>query len=204
MEEIIEEIKTILKKIISEQRLKHIMGVAYTAKILANRYEANERKVELAALGHDLFRDVKPYKFLKIARVYGINTSEIEKKHPILLHGKIAAEYLKREYEISQDVYEAIYYHTSGYKYFNKIGKIVFIADSIEPTRNYENVEYFRTLAEQDLDKAYEEILKNKILYAVKKNHFLIYETVENWNHILIQKKLEVEISGGKNSSRRY
>ncbi|GAB6188330.1 bis(5'-nucleosyl)-tetraphosphatase (symmetrical) YqeK [Marinitoga arctica] len=192
MEKIIVEIKEILKKMISEHRLKHIMGVAYTTKILANKYKIDERKAELAALGHDLFREVKPYKFLKIARFYGIKISEIEKNHPILLHGKIAAEYLKMRYDIPDDIYKAIYYHTSGYKYFDTLGKILFIADSIEPTRVYENIDYFRKLAEYDINKAYEEILKNKILYAIKRNHFLILETVESWNYILSRKKLEV------------
>ncbi|WGS65403.1 bis(5'-nucleosyl)-tetraphosphatase (symmetrical) YqeK [Marinitoga aeolica] len=183
MEEKIKEIKKILKKMLSESRLKHIMGVAYTAKMLADKYNIEEERVEIAALGHDLFRDVKPYKFLKIARVYGIDISYVEKKHPILLHGKIAAEYLKREYNIPEDVYEAIYYHTSGYKFFGTVGKIIFISDSIEPTREYENVEYYRELAFYNLEKAYKEILKNKVIYALKKNHFLLPDTVEAWNY---------------------
>ncbi|WP_047267839.1 bis(5'-nucleosyl)-tetraphosphatase (symmetrical) YqeK [Marinitoga sp. 1197] len=185
MEEIINEIKKTLKKIVSEYRLKHIMGVLYTAKMLANKYNIEESRAELAAVGHDLFRDIKPYKFLKIAKVYGIKISFEEEKNPILLHGKIAAEYLKREYNIPDDIYEAIYYHTSGYKYYGLIGKILFVSDSIEPTRNYDKVEYFRKIAFHDINKAYKEILKNKIIYSLNKNHFLLNNTVEAWNNIL-------------------
>ncbi|SHE87252.1 putative HD superfamily hydrolase of NAD metabolism [Marinitoga hydrogenitolerans DSM 16785] len=187
MEEVIEEIKRILKKMISEYRLKHIMGVTYTAKILADKYGVEENRIELAALGHDLFRDVKPYKFLKIAKVYEIGISYVEKKNPILLHGKIAAEYLKREYNIPEDVYEAIYYHTSGYKHFGIVGKIIFIADSIEPTRKYKNVEYYRDIAFYDINRAYKEILKNKVIYSLERNHFLLSDTVDAWNYSIAQ-----------------
>ncbi|MBM7559858.1 bis(5'-nucleosyl)-tetraphosphatase (symmetrical) YqeK [Marinitoga litoralis] len=185
LEEIVIHLREIIKRLNTEYRLKHIMGVAYTAKILAEKYNEDELKAEIAALGHDLFRDVKPYKFLKIAKVYNIDISYVEEKNPILLHGKIAAEYLKREYDIPDDIYEAIYYHTSGYKYFNNIGKILFISDSIEPTRNYENVEYFRNIANISIDLAYKEILKNKIIYALNKEHYLLQDTIEAWNYIL-------------------
>lgn len=186
MNEIIKEINIILKNIVSEYRLKHIMGVVYTAKILANKNNISEKKSEIAALGHDLFRDVKPYKLIRISKAYEIDISYIEERNPILLHGKIAAEFLRRKFKIKKDIYDAIYYHTSGYKYFDTLGKIIFISDSIEPTRKYENVEYFRNLAFYDLNKAYIEILKNKIIYALKKEHLLLPDTIDAWNYTKI------------------
>ncbi|NUU97106.1 bis(5'-nucleosyl)-tetraphosphatase (symmetrical) YqeK [Marinitoga sp. 1138] len=189
METIKEEIKELLNKLVSPYRLKHIMGVAYMSKILANLYGVSELKAEIAAFGHDLFRDVKPYRFLNMAKSYGLELSKAEVKNPILLHGKIAAEFLKKKYNICNDIYEAIYFHTSGCKCFNTniIGKILFISDSIEPTRNYENVEYLRELAKRDIEKAYIEILKNKIIYAIEKKHLLLYETVEAWNYNIME-----------------
>ncbi len=52
----------------------------------------------------------------------------------------------------------AIAYHTTGKENMSLLEKIVFIADKIDETRNYEGIDELRELAYKDLNSA---ILKN-------------------------------------------
>lgn len=160
------------------------------ARKLAKIHLVEEDKVVVACLAHDAFRDVPTIKLLRIARSYGIEPSEMELEHPVLLHGKIAAEYLKRRFKFSdQDVLDAIAFHTSGKSGMNEVGKIVFLADALEETRVYEGVEDLRRLAERDLDEALIQTLRSKVCYAMKKEYLLLSETVEMWNWLLRKKR---------------
>ncbi len=80
---------------------------------------------------------MKPSKLITIARIYNIPITQIELAAPILLHGMISAEFLKRKYGIDEEIYEAIYYHTSGYEYMGDIGRILVISDSAGDDREY-------------------------------------------------------------------
>ncbi|KUK03847.1 MAG: Metal dependent phosphohydrolase [Thermotoga sp. 50_1627] len=150
----------------------------------------NEERVTVACLAHDAFRDVSTSKLLKIARAYGIEPNGMELAHPVLLHGKIAAEYLKRRFKIEdREILEAVAAHTSGKPNMGEIAKIVFLADSLEETRVYEGVEDLRRLAEQDLDEAVIQTLRSKVCYAMKKEYLLLPETIEMWNWLLQNKR---------------
>jgi len=152
-------------------------------------YGADLNKIELAALSHDLFRDVPPRKLLKMAWAYGLKISELERTHPVLLHGKVAAEFLKRRFNVEdEEVLNAVAYHTSGHVSFGTVGQILFIADSLEFTRDFPGVNELRRIAFRNLEEGFFQVLKNKIFYAVGKNYLLIPETVELWNSILMKR----------------
>ncbi len=138
IKQIISELEQYLKLMInSKERLNHIYSVVDFSNKLAEVHNISQERVKIAALGHDLFRDVKPSKLITIARIYNIPITQIELAAPILLHGMISAEFLKRKYGIDEEIYEAIYYHTSGYEYMGDIGRILVISDSAGDDREY-------------------------------------------------------------------
>ena len=53
-------------------------------------------------------------------------------------------------------MYEAIRWHTTGKPDMNTLEKIIYLADYIEPTRDFPGVEDLRELAYKDLDAAME------------------------------------------------
>lgn len=190
MQRIIEELSRFLSFLVSPKRYRHILSCCEFAKKLAKVYGIDERKVLLACLTHDMFRDVPVQKQLRMARVYGIALSELELKHPVLLHGKIAAEYLKRRFKIEdEEILEAIAYHTSGKAGMGPIAKIVFLADALEENRVYEEAKELRNLAESDLDEALIQTLRSKVCYAMRKEYLLLPETIEMWNWLLRSKR---------------
>ncbi|HBU00761.1 MAG: Metal dependent phosphohydrolase [Thermotoga petrophila] len=183
------ELESIMERLLSRKRINHVRSVVEFSRKLGEMYGADLNKIELAALSHDLFRDVPPRKLLKMAWAYGLKISELERTHPVLLHGKVAAEFLKRRFNVEdEEVLNAVAYHTSGHVSFGTVGQILFIADSLEFTRDFPGVNELRRIAFRNLEEGFFQVLKNKIFYAVGKNYLLIPETVELWNSILMKR----------------
>ncbi|WP_255420121.1 bis(5'-nucleosyl)-tetraphosphatase (symmetrical) YqeK [Petrotoga sp. 9PW.55.5.1] len=166
----------------SKKRLEHIYSVVEFSKTLANIHSLSKEKMTIAALSHDLFRDVKTDKLIKISHIYGITLDQFDKIKPILLHGKIGAEFLRRKYKIDDEIYQAVYYHTSGYEHMKKIGKALVISDSAADGRDYDGLEELRKISFSSLDEGYKLVIKNKINYALLKNRFILEQTVKTWN----------------------
>jgi len=186
---VIDELEAILNRVLSKKRIVHVKSVVDFSKRLGEIYNVDLNRLELAALSHDMFRDVPPRKLLKMSRAYGLKISDLEKAHPVLLHGKVAAEFLKRRFGVDdEEVLIAVAYHTSGHVGFREIGKILFIADSLEFTRDFPGVDALRKIAFRNLEEGFFQVLKNKIFYAVGRDLLLIPETVELWNSILMSR----------------
>ncbi|MCX7812942.1 MAG: bis(5'-nucleosyl)-tetraphosphatase (symmetrical) YqeK [Pseudothermotoga sp.] len=190
MQQIVEKLSQFLNLLVGPKRLRHILSCSEFARKLAKIHKIDEQKVLLACLSHDMFRDIPAPRLLRMAEAYNIEPSELELKHPVLLHGKIAAEYLKRRFKIEDvEVLEAVAYHTSGRAGVSSVAKIVFLADALEENRVYEEVEELRKLAEHDLDEALIRTLRSKVCYAMKKEYLLLPETIEMWNWLLRNKR---------------
>ncbi|TYB95679.1 MAG: HD domain-containing protein [Kosmotoga sp.] len=177
-------LKDLLREIVSKERLQHIMGTTELAESLSMVYKTNGNYVKMASLGHDLFRDIDPVRLLLMFRGYGKRENEFEQKKPVLLHGKVAALYLKRQFDVQEAVFDAIYWHVSGHKKLNRIGKILMIADIAEENRTFPISHDIRKMAFENLNRAYEMTIRSKIEWALKENTFLLPEIVETWNHI--------------------
>jgi len=185
-ENIINELQQFVDLLVSQDRKPHVLGVVDFCKRLAKRYSLDENKLTIMALVHDLFRDIPGNKLFKIAYSYELSISELGAKRPILIHGLVASEYLKRRFGIDdEDMLIGIAYHTSGYPTFGPLGKALVLADSLELTRVYDKINQLREIAFYDLDVAYVEIIRNKINYAVNHNLYLLPETVETWNKLM-------------------
>jgi len=186
---IVKEIMTRIKKTLNPKRLKHTMGVLDYSILLAEKYNEEIFPVKIGALFHDAYRNHKSNELLKIAKKNHLKITPEEKFNPILLHGRLAAYDLKKNYpnlsEIDK-IAEAVQYHTSGYLFDSNIGKIVFIADSLEKNRIYPGVEELRKLSMEDLNAAFFLILKGKVRLALEKNQIILKETLNAYNKNLI------------------
>lgn len=123
---------------LKESRLRHTYNVADLAVSMAEKYGADTRKAEIAALLHDM---------AKYENRPGVNMN--------LAHSKIAVEKAREEFGITdEDILNAVSYHTTGRAGMTLLEKIIFLADAIEPGRNYPGVKDIRKKAETDLDGA--------------------------------------------------
>lgn len=172
-----DSINSYIEKNFSEKRKVHTEGVRKTAVMLAKKYGADPEKAELAALFHDMYRGVS-----EDVLNYYVKHLDLDKKYLNncnLAHGKIAAIIMKRDYGIEdEDIINAVSYHTTGRPGMTLLEKIIYIADAIEPNRNYPGVESLREAAERDLDEACLLSLTRTIEYVQGQGNYLDNDTL--------------------------
>lgn len=171
---------------LSEKRYKHVLGVAKTAKELATLNGVDENKAELAAMLHDIAKEMPVDEQMRILKKNNFNITEIEKASLQVLHGFVG-EFLAREkFNINdEEVLKAVAYHTTGKANMTKLEKIIYIADYIEPTRNYPGVEKLREVTYKDLDKGVLMGINNTIKLLLDKDDVIHPLTIEARNYLL-------------------
>lgn len=171
---------------LSQERYLHTLGVVGEAEQLAFRFASDPGKARLAAWLHDYARDLKDATLLDRAQTLGIRVLPCEEHNPTLLHGPVAAELAKREFAIKDaEVLNAVRLHTTGGPSMSVMDKILYLADYIEPWRQFPEVDHLRCLAYTDLDLAMIKAMELVITRVLQKKAYLHPRTVEAWNNIL-------------------
>lgn len=184
----IENIKNDLKNELSEKRYLHSIGTMKEAKKLAEFYGLDEEKAEMAGLIHDIAKEMPDEEKIEYTKQHNIEVDEIERKNIGLLHAKIAANIAKEKYNFDKKIQQAIEYHTTGNPNMNLFDKIIFVADKIEETRSYPDLNVVRELAYENIDKCVVYIIE----FAVKKTRERGEEP--HFNSILTLEKLKRKI----------
>ena len=170
------ELKEIVKSKMSLKRFTHTLGVVEMSEKLAKIYNANIEKCKVAALLHDICKEMNMEYIKNICKNNFINElSEEDLENNEILHGFAGAYYVKNELGINdKEILNAIKYHTVGAKDMTLLEKIVYIADAIEYGRNYPSVVEIREETFKNLDKGIlmEIEHKEKYLESIgKKSH---------------------------------
>lgn len=172
-----DSISSYIEKNLSEKRKKHIEGVRKTAVCLAERYGVDREKADTAALFHDMFRGVSADVLNYYVKHLGLDSKYLDNVN--LAHGKIAAIIMERDYGVKdRDIINAVSYHTTGRAAMSTLEKVIYIADAIEPGRNYPGVDELRKAAGEDLDRACLLSLTRTIDYVKSQGRFLDEDTL--------------------------
>ena len=149
------ELKEIVKSKMSLKRFTHTLGVVEMSEKLAKIYNANIEKCKVAALLHDICKEMNMEYIKNICKNNFINElSEEDLENNEILHGFAGAYYVKNELGINdKEILNAIKYHTVGAKDMTLLEKIVYIEDAIEYGRNYPSVVEIREETFKNLDK---------------------------------------------------
>jgi predicted HD superfamily hydrolase involved in NAD metabolism len=151
---------------LSEKRYGHTLRVADTAAELARVHGLAEDRARLSALIHDAAREAEPGEFLRFAEEWNLPIGEPERQSPKLLHGPVAAELARRELGIGdEEVLEAVRAHTTAKPGMGPLALTLYVADKIEPARDYPSVGRLRKLAGEDLYVAATESLRRAIAH---------------------------------------
>jgi len=172
---------------------EHVERVVAEADRLTGGFkELDREQVELAAWGHDIARALSPQELLARARGFGLEVSPVEEQAPILLHGPVGAEILRREYGIDDpEVLAATRFHSTGRAGMSLLEKIIFVADKIEPgkVRAKPALARVRELAERDLDAAILEYLDQMLMVASEENWPLHPQAIAARNERLLARQ---------------
>lgn len=156
-----------LSKHMSGKRLRHSIGVMYTAGCLAMRYGTSTDDAYLAGILHDCAKEYDDDKLISICRKNNLGMTDYEKSNPFLLHGKAGAYVAEEKYGIkSPDILGPIIFHTTGRAGMTLPEQILFVADYIEPNRKMiDGLGHIRHTAFIDIDKTCALIIENCIKY---------------------------------------
>ncbi len=129
-----------MKKVLSEERLNHSISTALFAEYLCAHYGvfAGSNKCFWAGFVHDIAREYGYKEIFGILKTEGENIENWERERPVLLHGKVGAIVLKNKFGIKdQEILNAVRDHVTGREGMGILSKIVFVADYLEPLRNF-------------------------------------------------------------------
>ena len=175
------KLKNDIRQKMSTKRYIHTLGVAEKAKELAIKYKVDLYKVELAALLHDVCKEMDKDKLKNICKEKFPN--EIDKKaleNTEILHGFVGAVLAQEKYGIiDNDVLDAIKYHTIGKKSLCLIGRIIYIADVVEKNRDYPEVYEMRKEVDKDMDQGIIYSIEKIIAFSKKKEVYIHPNTLE-------------------------
>lgn len=150
-----------LLKYISQKRYEHVLRVADLAKQIALKFEPSLVKdAWLAGIYHDLAKEFKYTNYIDIAKKINV-----DKFHPKIWHGPIAAWFLKSKGFSNQLVLNAISRHTLAEilpGIISLLDKIIYCCDKLEPHRTNEdvsNIEYYRKLLNTNIEQCYDELV---------------------------------------------
>lgn len=149
----LKQLRPIALSYLKHKRIPHVLGTEQEAIHLAERYGVDVEKARVAALLHDCTKKLNMEEQLKLCRHYGIELDDLEQKALKLLHSKTGAAIARDVFGVDEEIYSAIWYHTTGHANMTPLEKILYLADYIEPTRDFPGVNDLRKTCYEDLDQ---------------------------------------------------
>jgi nicotinate-nucleotide adenylyltransferase len=172
---------------IPPSRKAHVEGCVSEAIRLANHWGYDPQRAATAALFHDITKTHNLEEQLNLCRKYGIIPRTVDKVSFPTLHAITGAAAARELYGVDKGVESAIRYHTTGKANMDRLEIILYLADYIEPTRNFRGAAEVRYFAYKDLDFAMMIALKNTIEEVCRSCRHLSPDTVEAYNFYLSQ-----------------
>ncbi|HHT64393.1 MAG: bis(5'-nucleosyl)-tetraphosphatase (symmetrical) YqeK [Bacillota bacterium] len=175
----------VLKNSMTAERWLHSLGVAETAKKMAEFWGADPEKAWLAGIFHDYARELPYRQLMEIAQENGLDILDEERDNPVVLHAPVGAFLVKKDFSITDgEILSAISKHTVGGECLTLLDKIIFLADMVEPSRNWPGVDKLRAKVYQDLDQTMAEAIEGTIEYLQEKGCKVHPVTLKAWHQI--------------------
>ena len=149
-----DQLEAIVVRLLNPNRVAHVLGCRDTAAEMAKRWGVNEVDAARAGLLHDITKAIDGPLQLTLCGAYGTILSEFGQRHPKTLHALTGSLVADRIFGENEAVVSAICHHTTGKGDMTTLEKIIYVADYMEPCRNFPGVEKLRELAFSDLDGA--------------------------------------------------
>ena len=179
-----------VKQQLSEKRFNHSKAVVKRALEYAKIYNVDAETIKLVAIAHDIAKELSEEEIAKCIEKYGIKLDEIEKQNKDLLHAKLGAYICKNEFGFTEDMANAVKYHTTGKANMSLLEKIIYLADATEETRTYIPNTYAEII-KQDINKGIIEVCKFVINHIMESNKIIHPNSIQCYNYYINMCKYE-------------
>ncbi len=150
----VEELEAVVVRLLDPRRIAHVLGCRDTAVELARHWGADETDAARAGLLHDITKALDGPLQLTLCREYGIVLDDFSRKYPKTLHALTGSLVAQRIFGENRAVVDAVRSHTTGKADMTDLEKIIYVADYMEPNRDFSGVEELRRAAFEDLNDA--------------------------------------------------
>lgn len=175
-----------MKERLPASRFKHVVSVARLAEKLARRYGVSTLAARTAGILHDVARHWEPAELLAYAARNAMFVSDLERTAPVLLHTRVGAHVAQHEFGVADpDVLGAIVRHTVACPGMTDLQKVVYLADTFEPSREFATRASLQAAAERSLDEGLLACVKASLQYLTERNVPIAPETVTLYNELV-------------------
>jgi HD superfamily phosphohydrolase YqeK len=166
---------------VGEKRLAHIGRVTalldrWAAQMQLSADEA--RAWHDAGRWHDALRDASEE---DLRALTGDDVTPVN-----ILHGPAAAVMLEREGEARGGVLLAVRWHTVGNPHWDRTGRALFMADFLEPGRQFMHADraFLSSLLPRDFDGVFRQAVRMRLEWTLREGKALFPESVALWNSV--------------------
>ena len=174
-----EELEKVVVSLLDPKRINHVLGCRDTAVELAKIWGADETDAARAGLLHDITKALDGPLQLTLCDAYGTILDKFGKDYPKTLHALTGSLVAQRIFGENEAVVSAIRSHTTGKAGMNTLEKIIYVADYMEPNRDFPGVNKLRHLAKTDLDGAMKLGLEMTMAHLARQGSAVSPESLE-------------------------
>jgi predicted HD superfamily hydrolase involved in NAD metabolism len=166
---------------------EHCARVAETAAELAAAYDVDVEFARLAGMLHDWDRDRGKHELLDAARSEGLAVTPTDESVPYLLHARTGAAGVAETFPgLPAEVVQAVARHTVGARDMTPLDEVVYLADMIEPARDYPGVDELRSaIGRVPLSELFALGYQHSIMHLVRRRRRIHPETLDVWNALV-------------------
>lgn len=169
---------------LEKKRFEHTLRVKEVAIELAKQNNVLKKDAELAAVFHDYAKNFSPSQLHRLILQSRLPKDLLHYHHE-LWHGPVGSILIERDFGITNlSILEAIRFHTTGRASMSQLDIVIFVADYIEPGRQFPGVDEVRETAFQNLITAAWMILRNTIQYLVENRAKIYPDTFHAYNDL--------------------
>ncbi|URZ87361.1 bis(5'-nucleosyl)-tetraphosphatase (symmetrical) YqeK [Floricoccus penangensis] len=178
----------LLKKVksqMSKKRYEHVLAVEEQAIKLAKIHGVDEYKAGLAGLLHDYAKELPTEDFKRLIIEYGLDRDLLSWGNNVL-HGMVGIYKIQEDIGLKdEEILHAIKVHTVGCPEMSDLDKVVYVADYIEPHRDFPGVNKARKLAKEDLDEAVAYETRGTVKHLIDREIKIYPQTLETYNYYI-------------------
>ena len=190
-----DEMRQALQARVKASRYRHSLGVSQTAEQLARIYGVGQNEAAVAGLLHDWDKSLTGDELKRKSKKLKLADKEVREHATGVLHSWTAAATLRDEFpELSDAVLQAISRHTCGAVGMSDLDMVVFVADIIEPGRDFPDIEGLRAaVGEVCLEELFYRTYKANFMYLLSADMVVAPPSLDVYNSLVVERKKRLE-----------
>ena len=163
-----------IKDLLGRDRYQHTLFVLKAALKLAEKLKLDLKKVEIAALLHDIAKSRNNRELKEIVKNSKWEPDQLEKEIAPVLHAPAGAVMAEEIFGVNDfEVLEAIRYHTLGHPDMGATARVIYAADFISKDRDFVGLNEIREEIARDFESGLYFITTHILKYQLERDNFI-------------------------------